>query len=135
MIDAEPAQTVLAGLQDPAPRQTTPIRIAGHRVADLGGQHDPIAMTTQRLTENGFGHAVVVHIGGVEQGDAGVECTMHHPVAFVDVVVAPAAEHHRSERERADPDTAVAERTELLCSARPARHTKPAWRWKTRLSQ
>ena len=79
-------------------------RIVAHRVADLGGQHDAVAPAGERLADDVLGHAEVVDVGGVDEVDAGVERDVDHPTAGVAVGVAPAAEHHRAERERADLD-------------------------------
>ena len=101
VVDLQPAQAVVAGLHDPAPRQAAALRIVAHRVAHLGGQHDLVAAAAQGLAEDRLGRAVVVHVGRVEQRDAGVDRPVDHAMALVDVGVAPAAEHHRAEGDRA----------------------------------
>ncbi len=101
-------------------------RVVAHRVAALGGQHDPVAAAAQRLAEDLLGHAVVVDVGGVEQRDAGVEGDVDHPMALGDVGVAPRPEHHRAERERADLDAAVPSRRSPSRFRPGPAHRRPA---------
>ena len=84
----------------------------GVRVRFIGRQ--------DRAPEDLLARPDVVHVGGVEQRDPGIDGTVHHAMALRLVGVAPPPEHHRAERERAA-DQWV--------------HASPAWRWNTRLSQ
>ena len=105
------------------------MQIATHRVPHLGGQHDVVTMSDQRLTQDGLGCAVVVHVCRVEQRDATIERAGNHAMALVDVGVAPVAEHHRAEGDGGDLETAVSEH------AFWQRHTIPACCLNTMLSQ
>ena len=78
---------------------------------ELGGQHDVVAPAAQRLADDLLVLAGAVHVGGVDEVDAGVERAVDDPRALVAVAVAPHAEHHRAEPEAADPDAGRAERS------------------------
>ena len=85
----------------------------------LGGQHHPVAPTGERRPEELLGHAEVVDVGRVEQGDAGIERPIDHLPASLLVGVAPRPEHHRAQREGADLDAAGAELSVLHAQAKP----------------
>jgi hypothetical protein len=71
---------------------------------ELGREHDVVAATLQRLPDDLLGLAAGVHIGGVDDVDAGVERTVDDPDAVVVVGVALAAEHHGAQGKRTDLD-------------------------------
>jgi hypothetical protein len=55
------------------------LRRAAHVHAELGGHHHLVAVPAERLAEQGLrAAAVAVDVGGVEQGDAGVQGRPDH---------------------------------------------------------
>jgi hypothetical protein len=108
-VGAQAAQTLLDGGHDPPPRVAPPVRVGAHRVVELGGQHDVVTVALQGQAEPALGHAVVVDVGGVEDVHAGVEGVAHHSLRLLVRGVAPRAEHHRAEAERAHRDARAAE--------------------------
>src|SRR3954452_21249929 len=60
-----------------------------------------------------LGHAAGVDVGGVDEVDPGVQRTVDDADGVGAVVVAPGAEHHRTEAHRADLDAGAAERSVL----------------------
>ena len=75
VIGAEPAQAVVDGVQDVLARQAALVRVVAHRVEDLGGDDDAVARgeVLQRAPSDFFAHADGVHVGGVEEVDAGFQ--------------------------------------------------------------
>src|SRR5205823_2497239 len=63
----------------------------------------------ERLAHDLFGLALRVDVGGVDEGDAGVEPGVDDADRLVVVGVAPGAEHHGSEAELADRHAGPAE--------------------------
>ena len=71
---------------------------------DLRGEDDVVAPPARQGFRNDLlGLARRVDVGGVDEVDPAVEGAVHDPDALVVVGVAPRAEHHRPETERADP--------------------------------
>ena len=112
-VGAQPAQAVGDRFAHPSPRAAAVLRIVVHRVAELGRQHDSVAAAGEELAEHVLRHAEVVDVGGVDERDAGVERHVEHLPALVAVGVAPRAEHHRSQPERADFDARRTQPTNL----------------------
>jgi len=84
--------------RDPPPR----FGQSPHRHEELGGQHDVVATPPQGLPHDLLRLAARVHVGGVNDVDAAVQGMVDDPDRVVDVLVAPGAEHHRAEAQRAD---------------------------------
>ena len=113
-VGAEPAQAVLDLAHDPAARVAELVRVVAHRAVDLRGEHDVVAPAAgQRLADDLLGLAARVDVGGVDEVDAGVERAVDDADRLVVVGVAPGAEHHRAEAERADLHAGAAERAVL----------------------
>jgi hypothetical protein len=68
-----------------------------------------VALAAQRLPDDLLGLAPGVAVGGVDEVHALVERRVDDAHAVVDVVVAPAPEHHRAEADAGDLETGVAE--------------------------
>ncbi len=64
----------------------------------------------ERLADDLLGLAARVDVGGVDEVDPGVERAVDDPDAVVVIWVAPVAEHHRAEAERADLGPCVSQR-------------------------
>ena len=69
---------------------------------ELGGEDDLVAPASQRLADDDLGFALRVDVGGVDEVDAGVEGTVDDLDRRIVVGLAPGAEHHGAEAERAD---------------------------------
>ena len=76
-----------------------------HRHEELRREHDVVATTLQGLTDDLLRHAAGVDVGGVDEVDPGVEGVVDDADGVGAVVVAPGAEHHRAQAQRADRDT------------------------------
>ena len=118
VVDLQAAQRVLDLADDPAARAA---RLVGvlvvHVAVELGGQEDVVAAALaglQRLADDLLGLAAGVDVGGVDDVDAGVEGAVDDRDRLVVVGVAPRAEHHRAEGQRADLDAGPAEGAVVL---------------------
>ena len=75
VVGAEPPQAVVDLGHDRLAGQAPPVRPRPHRVAQLGGNHDVVAVreVTERAAEDLLAGAVRVQVGGVEEVDASLE--------------------------------------------------------------
>jgi hypothetical protein len=81
---------------------------------DLGREDDVVAAAAgERLGDDLLGLAARVDVGGVDEVDPRVERAVDDPDRLVVVGVAPGAEHHRAEAQRADLHAGTAERAVL----------------------
>ena len=97
----------------------------------LGGKDDVVAPIRKRLPDDFFRLTVGVHVRGVDEVDAGIERGMDDGDAVVVVPVAPRAEHHGAETQRADLESGATQAAVLhvillvgdaeLARVRPAR--------------
>ena len=78
-VDANALEGGLAGLDDVIPRAAPVVYFPAHGAIDLGGDHQPIPLPTggDGLADDALAHAPVVHIGGVDEVDAGVQGSVH----------------------------------------------------------
>jgi hypothetical protein len=78
---------------------------------DLGGEEDVVAPAAgQGLADDLLGLAARVDVGRVDEVDPSVERAVDDRDGLVVVGVAPGAEHHGSETERAHLDSCTSER-------------------------
>jgi hypothetical protein len=104
VIGAEPAETVLGRLGDPPAGAPAPVGVVPHRQAELGGQDDLVSAPLDGLAHDGLGLTRRVHVGRVDEVDAGVEGGLDHPDRFVVIRIAARSEHHGPEGHLADRD-------------------------------
>ncbi len=103
VVDAEPAQAVVARGHDPAPRVPLRVGVLAHLAVHLRGEDHPVPLgLRQRLPDDLLGLAERVDVGGVDEVDAGVEGGVDDADGVVVVGVAEGPEHHRPEAEWAD---------------------------------
>jgi hypothetical protein len=102
IVGAEPLEGVLDRAQDPLPRPAAVVRLVAHGHEELRGQHHLVAAALKCLTEDLLRDAAGVDVGGVDEVDAGVECVVDDADRVGAVLVAPRAEHHRAQAQRAD---------------------------------
>jgi len=122
VVGLQPAQRVLHRLPNVGPRQADPA--VAHVLADLGGQHDALALAAapQPLADHRFalaahvaGHPARVDVGRVHQVEAGVdECVEQRERGRR---VRCPAEHVAAEGQRSDLQAAAAERAKLHASS------------------
>ena len=113
-VRAEPAQAVVHLAHDPAARVAELVGVVAHLAVELGGQHDVVAAASlQRLPDDLLRLAARIDVGGVDEVDPGVERAVDDADGLVVVGLAPGAEHHRPEAQRADLDSSAAQRTVL----------------------
>ena len=74
-LHAQPPQAGLATLLDVLARKALHVRPFAHAAEDLGGQHHllQLGVLPQGLAGDLFAHAHRVHVGGVEEVDAGLD--------------------------------------------------------------
>jgi hypothetical protein len=108
MIGLQAAQRRLHRLRDPAARTALLIWILTHCAVNLGGKHDIVATTLQRLADNLLRLAVAVSVGGVDEVDAEIQALVDDADAGVVIGVGHAAEHHRTQAIGADLDAGPA---------------------------
>src|SRR5665647_419826 len=120
VVGAEAAQAGIDGLHDVLTPEPHVVDVAGagrgrvaHRAAELGGDHDGLAGDAcglERPPQDLLGLATRVHVGGVEEVDAGVERGAHQRVGAGLVEHADAhhtmAEGHGTEAELRDAESA-----------------------------
>ena len=107
-IGAESPEAALDGLHDPPPRRAPLVDAGAHRIPELRRQHDVVASPRKCPAGDLFGLTVGIHVGRVDEVDAGVQRLMDRALALGMVGVAPRAEHHGAEREAADLQAGVA---------------------------
>jgi hypothetical protein len=71
------------------------------------------APSGERLAHDQLGLARRIHVGRVDEVDPGVERAMNDADRLVVVALAPRAEHHRAEAQRADANAGVREGARL----------------------
>jgi hypothetical protein len=113
VVDAESAQAVVDRPHDPASRVAAAALHAIDRVVELGAQHDVVASTGDRLTDDRLVLAVGIHVGGVDQVDAGVERPVDDAETRITIAVAPRPKHHGAQPQPADKQSGSAERARL----------------------
>ncbi len=108
-VGLQPAQTVLDLTDDPAPRVAALVRVTAftrphtHLTVDLGGQDDVVASAAgQRLTNDRLRFTLGVDVSCVDEVDAGIQRSMDDLDRNIMIGLAPGAEHHGAETERAD---------------------------------
>ena len=114
VVGLQPAQAVLDLAHDPAPRVAPLVRVVAHRAVDLGGEHDVVAPApaapcrrSPRTRPREYTSAVSTKL--MPASSARVDDADR----VVVVAVAPGAEHHGAEAERADLDAGATERAHL----------------------
>jgi hypothetical protein len=90
----------------PAPRVARFIQIpptlVAHRAVELGGKHDVLASPAAECLADDFLRLPArVHVGGVDEVDPAVQGSVDDADRRVMVGLAPRAEHHRAEAQRA----------------------------------
>ncbi|HEY5294483.1 MAG TPA: hypothetical protein VIJ70_03310 [Gaiellaceae bacterium] len=109
-VGLQAAQAVLDLLHDPAARVPAHVRISVvHRAVHLGREHDGVAAPFEGLADDLLRLAARVDVGRVDEVDACVERAVDDRDRLVVVGVAPGAEHHRAQAERADLDAGAAQ--------------------------
>ena len=85
VIGAEAAQAGVDGVVDVFAREAALVGVVAHRVEDLGGDDDAVARgeVLQRAAGDLFADAVGVHVGGVEEVDAGFQRAADEGPAFL----------------------------------------------------
>jgi len=73
VVGLEAAQGVFDGADDPAPRAALPVGVVAHGAVELGGEDDVVAASLDGFSDDLFGFASGVDVGGVDEVDAGVE--------------------------------------------------------------
>jgi hypothetical protein len=118
-VGAQPPQRVLDLADDPAPRAALLVGIRAHRAVEFRGEDDVVAAAGERLADDLLGLALRVDVGGVDEGDPGVQRGVDDADRLVVVGVAPGAEHHRAEAQLANRNAGAPEQVvfhELLWS-------------------
>src|SRR5581483_10307160 len=117
VVGAEPLQALVAGLQDPAPRQPAAIGIVADLVGELGREDPARAAVGDGAADHLLGISLVVGVGRVDEVDAGLARLGDDPRRGR--LVCRAAEHHGAEADRRNLQAAAAELTVLHLDALP----------------
>ena len=78
VVGVQAAQAVFDRLQNPLARPAALFGVLADLHPEFGGQHDFMAALAQRLAEEFLRLRPAIDVGGVEQGDPGVEGGVHH---------------------------------------------------------
>ncbi|GAB3974550.1 hypothetical protein GCM10029978_056450 [Actinoallomurus acanthiterrae] len=114
-VGAQPAQRLLHGVPH-VPRRAAravPVGLLAHAHAELRGQHDLVAVALERDAEQTFAVAGrraavrAVDVGGVEQGDPGVQRRVHDGAGAV--LVEPGGDVVAAQADRRDERAVTAE--------------------------
>jgi hypothetical protein len=101
-VGAEPAQTRVALPDEPAAGVAALVHVVAHHPVRLRRQHDSITAALERFAHDLLRLAARVDVGRVDEVDPRVERAVDDPDRFLVIGIAPGAEHHRAEAERAD---------------------------------
>src|SRR4051812_4208365 len=113
-VGLETPQAVVDLPDDPAARVAVLVRVVAHAAVDLGGEHDVLAAAIGKcLADDLLRLPARVDIRGVDEVDPRVERAVDDADRVLVIGVAPGAEHHRAETERAHLHTGPAEWTHL----------------------
>ena len=88
VVGLQAAQRGLDRLRDPASRIALLVRIVAHRAVHLGGQHDVVAPTLQRLADDLLRLAAAIPVGGVDEVDAEIQGLVDDADAVVVIGIA-----------------------------------------------
>ncbi len=108
VVGAQAPEARLDLAHDPAPRVAPAVGVAllahrhVHGAVELGGEDDLVAAALEGLADDLLGLAPGVDVGGVDDVDPGVERGVDDAGALGVVGLAPGAEHHGAEAQRAD---------------------------------
>ena len=95
IIGAQPRQAFVDGLPHSGAGKAGFVGGIAHFHAHFAGQHHAVAAALERFSQHGFGHALVVHVGGIEKIDAVVD-------AGIDDALCPGLIGLRAERHGAE---------------------------------
>src|SRR5690349_12521129 len=119
-VCAQTPQTPLDLLRDPAARVAELVRVIAHGAVHLRRKNHVVAATAlQCLPHDFLGLAAGIHVGGIDEVDAPVEGPVDDADGVVVVGIAPRAEHHRSQAERADLHSSATQCPKLHSRALP----------------
>src|SRR3954447_10468594 len=129
VVGPQAAERVLDLRHDPAPRAALVVDLVAHLAVELRGEDDVVAAAFEGLADDLLVLALAVDVRGVDEVDACVERGVDDLDRVVVVRVAPRAEHHRAEAQRADLDAGPTEVAVLHpANLPPARgRAVPAW--------
>ena len=94
--------------QDRLARESLLIGRVAHLVEDLTGEDDLVTSALERVAEQGLRHSSVVHVGGVEEVDSGIEASADDLVRTR--LVKRLAERHGSKTEAGNGEVGVVQR-------------------------
>ena len=100
-VCAKPAQARIALPHEPTTCVATLVDVVPHRPVGLRRQHDPVTPILESLADDLLGLAPRVDIGGVDEVDPRIEGAVDDPGRVLVIGIAPGAEHHRAEANRA----------------------------------
>ena len=106
-VRAEPAEAVLAGLHEPAPRQAAVVGARGEHVARLGGQDPLPPVRLDRRADDALGFALDVGVRGVDEVHARIARRCDDLACLVGA--GAVAEGHRAEAQRRGLEAGAAE--------------------------
>jgi hypothetical protein len=102
VIRVEPGQAVVDRAEQVASRVAAPVASLLECEVALRREDHVVAPSAERLADDDLGLPGRIHVRGVDEVDAAVECCVNDPHAVVVVGIAGGAEHHGAEREARD---------------------------------
>jgi hypothetical protein len=106
-VGPQPLEALLDRIEDPAPRVAAPVGTLAHREVDLGGEHDVVTPSLERLSHDLLGLSRGIHVRGVDEVDPLIEATRIRAVARPDRRPGLRRANHPSPRCRNHPDSGV----------------------------
>jgi hypothetical protein len=114
VVSPEASQTVLALRDDPPARVALRVGVVAHLAVDFGRQdHTRPVKRGEGLTDDDFGLALGVDVGGVDEVNAGVERAVDDADRIVVIGISPGPEHHGPEAQWADFDAGTTKVTKF----------------------
>ena len=107
VVGLQPPQALVDGAQNGFARKAVLVGFVAHLEENLAGEDDLVATSLERRAEQGFRDARVVHVGGVEEVDAGVDTAIDDLVRAR--LIERLAQRHGAEAEAGDVEVGVGE--------------------------
>ncbi len=105
VVGLQTREAFVDGAENGFAREAVLVRRVAHLEEDFAGQDDLVAAALERVAEQRFRDTRVVHVGGVEEVDAGVEAAVDDLVGAR--LIERLAEGHGAEAEAGDVEVGV----------------------------
>ncbi len=117
VVDPQPAQAVLDGLDDPAARAAALVRILAHHIPEFRGEDHVLTAALEGAADDLLRYAAGIDVRRVDEVDPGVERAVDDAHARVPVRIAHRPEHHRPEAQARHPHARLAQHPHVHLAA------------------